>query len=541
MSDTLSLDQLEQLLETLDPSEIRARYADALAANPRCDAMLRHFEQMDEKLEALADAEPAPALPDFSAVQAERTAAEATVVPPRRRRLRWLVAAGPIAAALVVALLIGNFWRGENDLLRVPVASESAAARVDQEETSPSSVREEAGLTVDETLVVRHESDLSHTTYQLSGQQSKLEDALEEQRAKNEDGFAAEEGGRLEAKPATPAAQPRNSRATGSLAKDDEPEAKMDREQHTRSADLGAGEAAPAVLKPTGAATDTRRQNETVVQSVSRVAGKAKKALDEPMPAKETQPKQNERDGAGLLADRDAPKPAEPPLVEATSIETTLAEAPAQDVLEEDNAETEALLVDEAGSVAKKEVVEQQRLAEVAEAEVQAPGYQAAASPRLAQKQIALQGIEEEILVVGASRKKRSPRRADSEEAAIGPLAQLLLTADAGNRSAVAKLDETRARRLTELENAWQTSETAPDNLVTGGRVFWPVLDSKPLAFEAWQQAWRAAALASRPAVWIYPHRWRGDRRLVARLVVGDQTHHVLILFRADSIELRRP
>ncbi len=531
MSDTLSLDQLEQLLETMTPAEIRARYAEALAANPRCDAMLGHFEQMDEKLAVLADAEPAPPLPDFAAVQAKRTDVEAKVVPLRRRSLRWLVTAGPIAAALVVALLIARFWPGEGDLLRVP-GSELAVVSADQDDSSPGSLREES---VSVRLELEDESLARDANAKAAAEYQKLEVALEEQVASRANGFGAEEGSRLKEAPATvaPAPDPVTYPGTGLQPKDEKREAKMDREQPARSADRRArvGGAASVKPKPTDEATIPRIQNDRDGETVDRAAAKAKKTHAKPEPAKEPEPLQNEMDGGALLADRDTAKPAETLLSEAMHDES-------RGEVEADKAvAAPALPMTEAGEVAEDVTIEQQLLAEVAEAEAESPGYQAASSPRLAQKQIALQGIEEAGEVMGVSRS----RRADTEKLEIGPLALLLLRADGGNRAAVAQLGETRARRLTELENAWQTSETAPTNLISGLQVLWPVFDAKPLSYEQWQQAWRASSLASRPAVWLYPRRWRGDRRLLADVVFDGQTRGVLILFHSDRIELRRP
>lgn len=543
MSDTLSLDQLEQLLETMAPAEIRARYGAALAANPRCESMLRHFEQIDEQLAALADAESAPPLPDFAALLAERAAAEPKVVPlpARRNSLRWLVMAGPIAAALVVALLIGSFWRGENELLRMPAASTpepvaDQAEAADPEEAKLRALREETVRLTDEMATEKDQilaERPSERAASLEAEVRLMEAKIERSRANGTVEFQADGARREEDQPsrAGPMPKPAKPQIVGPPTKDGEPGAKTELVRRARSADEGAdvGGATPVEPEPTGSGTISRVQSDARADTVGGAASKAKRE-----PARDAAPRQGE--SSDVTRHDFVGTPAEgSPLADGS-----LAEARDQDTAKKESVATEEALKVDAGAAFQDDQVEQQRLAEIAEAEADAPGYQAPVSPRLAQKQIALEGLELGPDVLRDDRYEGS-ERTDAPAAEIGPLAQLLLTADGRNRAAVAQLGENRARRLTELENAWQTLAEAPIALVTGGEVLWPVFDSKPMATQRWQQAWRASAVASRPAVWIYPRRWQGDRRLVAEIVFGGQTHEVLILFQPNSIELRRP
>ena len=87
----LDLDVLEQLLETMEPSEIRARYKRELASLPECGALLDHFESMDGYLSELkASVGPPPAIR----------------LPKNNRWTRIMPWALPLAAALVFGVLI---------------------------------------------------------------------------------------------------------------------------------------------------------------------------------------------------------------------------------------------------------------------------------------------------------------------------------------------------------------------------------------------------------------------------------------------------
>lgn len=88
----MNLDQLEELLTRLEPDDIRSKYAQELEENPECEAMLRAFEAVDLHLDALKHLEPAP---EFKQ-------------PPRKIFYPWLYAALPVAAILLLALLLGK-------------------------------------------------------------------------------------------------------------------------------------------------------------------------------------------------------------------------------------------------------------------------------------------------------------------------------------------------------------------------------------------------------------------------------------------------
>lgn len=106
----MNLDRLEELLETMSPEDIRAQYGEALAKDPRCEAMLTAFEGMDDHLKQLKDAVPAP---EFR--------------PPKKA---WLPAtvtwALPQAAVLVLGIMLGS------GLLQKNAASREAAALMER-------------------------------------------------------------------------------------------------------------------------------------------------------------------------------------------------------------------------------------------------------------------------------------------------------------------------------------------------------------------------------------------------------------------------
>lgn len=88
----MTLDRLEELLETMTPVEIRAKYAIALQENEACEAMLVAFEQLDENLQALKIEEPAPGFQ-----------------PPKRSKIGlFATVALPLAAVVVLGLLLNT-------------------------------------------------------------------------------------------------------------------------------------------------------------------------------------------------------------------------------------------------------------------------------------------------------------------------------------------------------------------------------------------------------------------------------------------------
>lgn len=123
MSNNLNLDRLEELLETQDPAEIRAHYAEALAANPECAAMLDAFEALDDYFATLKAADPVPEVTPLTQLPPVDEAVPApTVVRPMRpkpKRRPIIMRFMPLAAVLVAALLIGR--------LVLPEAQEQAA------------------------------------------------------------------------------------------------------------------------------------------------------------------------------------------------------------------------------------------------------------------------------------------------------------------------------------------------------------------------------------------------------------------------------
>lgn len=88
----MNLDRLEQLLETMEPSEIRDQYAAQLAQDPRCEAFLRQFERLEGQLEALKTLETAPTMK----------------LSKRGMKGRIWTWALPMAAVFILGLLFGS-------------------------------------------------------------------------------------------------------------------------------------------------------------------------------------------------------------------------------------------------------------------------------------------------------------------------------------------------------------------------------------------------------------------------------------------------
>lgn len=112
MAKELTLDLLEELLESQDPKDIRAQYGEALKANPACAAMLQAFEQIDDDLSALKSASQPPdhqtseargqaqlIKPDFGQVEID--------IPQSPKKgfglIQWLV---PLAAAIIIGFMV---------------------------------------------------------------------------------------------------------------------------------------------------------------------------------------------------------------------------------------------------------------------------------------------------------------------------------------------------------------------------------------------------------------------------------------------------
>lgn len=84
MIERLTLDRLEELLEALEPSEIRSRFANQLTSE--CERMLAEFEGLDQELRLLTQDAP-----------------QANVEKPQRRLGPWALS---IAAVLVLGLIL---------------------------------------------------------------------------------------------------------------------------------------------------------------------------------------------------------------------------------------------------------------------------------------------------------------------------------------------------------------------------------------------------------------------------------------------------
>ena len=175
MAERLDLDRLEQLLETMNPAEIRARFGPQLAAQPECRTFLGHFEAMDAHLARLKYAQEPPVLklPERgallesgapTALEGDPTAPVEALSVVRPRRLPtaktgsgsfWVL---PLAAALLLGLFMGSeIWFKESSSVRqelfplkrdAPEAGEPASAdrnAADLDETPIESLQPASG------------------------------------------------------------------------------------------------------------------------------------------------------------------------------------------------------------------------------------------------------------------------------------------------------------------------------------------------------------------------------------------------------------
>ncbi len=106
MAETWNLDRMEQLLEDMEPAEIRSRYAAELAAHPQCLAMLEAFEGLDEGFSRLKEMVPAtPRLREPAPVEALVLGQPQTPRAPRPIK-HWSRWAMPLAAMLLLGILL---------------------------------------------------------------------------------------------------------------------------------------------------------------------------------------------------------------------------------------------------------------------------------------------------------------------------------------------------------------------------------------------------------------------------------------------------
>ncbi len=90
MTKKMNLDRLEELLEEMEPAEIREQFADELASAPDCLKLLSHFENMDNNLSEYAQHETPPSVQ----LRVRRSAWSA---------MKWAL---PLAAVLMISFLL---------------------------------------------------------------------------------------------------------------------------------------------------------------------------------------------------------------------------------------------------------------------------------------------------------------------------------------------------------------------------------------------------------------------------------------------------
>ncbi|CAM2008277.1 hypothetical protein [Acanthopleuribacter pedis] len=530
MSEPMTLDRLEELLETMEPAEIRRDYAAELAADPRCEAMLEHFEKLDANLEALAELEPAPAIP------VPRAEGAVVSLPKRRPLVRWLTFVAPLAAALVVALMISNDWHPQQVLDDVPVAAEPTtrddeglAFAMEESKDGDSSLERLRELPA-EGAPYREESSRS-TAEKADGRASFGDERVvaeapaeptlpSRQRARSASDVAAKPKSTPAPKPAAEKLRSLADSVRASPPATAEPESPVDR-SGTRQVASAQGDASPEPAREERA--DDAMPGKTVDESIT-VTGSAPE--DEVAVASHHSRSDAAKKSEQLEALADevtrpvAEKVAEMPVAEAAGI----AEQEVSDKVAASDREGPTEQLYDSGDLDSVAVES-------------APEYDAAPLPRLAQKQAAL-GAEQMIEVTELSKERRKESDVGTR---LSELEALLLTPNRSNRAAVAKLGETRARLLTELENAWQTRTEPPTNLVAGRKLWWPPFGDRPLEPEQWQQFWRNSPVARRSAVWLYPKTWRGDDRLLVDVQMNNQTTTVLVVFRNNRLQLRQP
>ena len=106
MTEKLTMEHLESLLETMEPAQIREQYSADLVKNPQCQQFLQAFEEMDENLSLLKDLDAPPA---FAKPLDAPIFVQVPKPPPSKQSiyLRLTRFALPLAAILVLGLLWG--------------------------------------------------------------------------------------------------------------------------------------------------------------------------------------------------------------------------------------------------------------------------------------------------------------------------------------------------------------------------------------------------------------------------------------------------
>lgn len=529
MSDTMNLDRLEQLLEELEPAEIRRRFAAELAENPRCEAMLAHFENMDADLQALADLEPAPPIPIPSAIPAAETPVEP--ISSRRLLIRRFIIAGPLAAALVVALLIGTFWHGEKDLLTVPQKEplNQGQAAVSAETAPEEKTYDLMDAVSDPEPVVREEARV----VQPSEMPPALEETLEEAEASLEKAKVSRQRSEPERvavarpKPVSPTDAPTSrdgslTESTLSAAGAESPH-KIEETKRSETND------APLKLKEKPSfAKDTAGSDVGRVQVTELDSGPPTQDIDETAnDSRERNRDALEKGDVVYLAGDD--ETSEDVAVTAASPEPEMEEAGGA------LGETEAATAGAGSKLAKQEHV----VASEEDSEI----LVTAASPKRSRKKatrVADLDLPPYMGQKQAALEQRNGRRSRNDAAPndLGTFQRLLLTANQRNREVVLRLSESRARMLTELEVAWRTRRRAPGTQVIGDSVLWPVFGTSSVSRKEWKKRWRETALEDRSDLRCYPRSWLGNDRLIVDFSVDGAGVGVVVVFEDNHLQL---
>ena len=483
MSEKLSLDQLEQLLLDREPDEIRAEYEQQLRDNPQAEAMLRHFESLDDHLKILRDNESPPAVPQL----------------PRRRRARWPLMLSPLAAALAVALLLGYLWYGEADLIKMPGTQ------------APAVIEEDGGTHLPESAPALKEALEVPPAESAAGVEARFDRAeLAEEEAETivSDGRVAEKS-REQAKP---------DRRSRDLAK-------MKKEQPLdRVAAPETETAAKLAAKPIDANETVERREAAIIQPQAAREGQSQAEPE----AKVARKRQQSEDGVSSKE-----------VAAALSQQSDKLEAAAKEERQVAPPREDYVLMDsETDDASGQGDYDASSLGATEEALVVVGTPKQAASRQyliIERKRLELSRL------TGEKRKSRGMAR--SNDAGVGKdgsgLLELLRGPNTDSQT-LAQLTIDQAQLLTQLEVAWLDQSTAPTDLVAGPTVYWPGLSQQMISISQWTRRWQIVALSERHPLRIYPTFWRGAD-LIVSMTYGDQQAQVRVQFLSGQIRLQEP
>ncbi|CAM2066522.1 hypothetical protein SCOR_14185 [Sulfidibacter corallicola] len=518
MTDKLDLDRMEALLETMEPEEIRSQYGAALAEAPECERMLHHFEAMDDHLDHLKSVDPAPAM----------------VLPKRRRARSVLTWAVPLAAIVIIAVLVSI----NRDLIPRPSSEPVMKENNVAFEPRPAS----PGAAEVDALVRDLEDDVMMEKVADGAPPPKrtLEEAMEEIRENRE---VAKLTSPPEADPMPAVDASTESEARRQSVASDEPVGR---------AQIGAGpveiEEEPAAAEPELQALSGRFRDATATESAPQDPPEKKVAARKPLaPA----PRKDVAPAESTVAEPVAQETTEMVVAESELRESLQLKAEETVVVSEApalNEEAVATVAPSAGASTRSRVEPKpvtvdtpvvSRNEELAKQDDDTDRF-AVAKAKSSTAGAAENKQNAEASFERAGDRRDAGRAAAPEADADKPTVEVL-TVEAPIPTSKPLVTINKEAWLTVFHSSWSIQNRFPQGLFDrGGSFSWPLVSDAPLDFVGFQREWQALPPSRRPAVTLRVLEQQDDL-LRVKLSWSSQESVLIFDFRGKSCVGIRP